>query len=218
MAEARREDAVSSSINPGQYKMIICIRRKSGMNRAAFQDYWLNHHGPLAARVQADGLAPPMLGYVQNHTVDTEHMKAFRDVRGMGVEPYDGITEVWLNDPLDLDMGADLSDEIIAANQMLIEDEAKFVDLAGSRVFIVRQHDVFMTPPRGAFYKMIICDRRLPSLSRREFQDYWLNHHAPLALSVRERGYAPPMLGYIQNHTLDLPMLEPFKVARGMTG
>ena len=123
-----------------------------------------------------------MLGYVQNHTVDTEHMKVFRDIRGMEVEPYDGITEVWLNDPLDLVMGPDLSDEVIAANQMLIEDEGKFVDLECSRVFIARQHDIFMTHPQGAFYKMIICDRRLPSLSRQQFQDYWLIHHAPLAL------------------------------------
>ena len=46
-----------SHLNPGRYKMLICIRRKPGMSRAAFQDYWLNHHGPLAARVRADGAA-----------------------------------------------------------------------------------------------------------------------------------------------------------------
>ncbi|MEA3300920.1 MAG: EthD domain-containing protein [Pseudomonadota bacterium] len=202
--------------NPGRYKMLICIRRKPGLTRGEFQDYWLRHHGPLAASVNARGLAPGMRGYVQNHTIDTDHMRAFREVRGMAVEPYDGVTEVWLDDPADLDMGDSLSDEIIAANQMLIEDEASFVDLEGSSVFITRDHNVFMTAPRGPFCKMIICDRRLATLSRQQFQDYWLHHHAPLASSVRERGLAPPMLAYIQNHTVDTPLIGAFRVARGM--
>lgn len=207
----------ASPINPGDYKMLICIRRKPGMTRAEFQDYWLRKHGPLAASVQAKGLTAPMLGYVQNHTIDTPQMAAFRDVRGMFVEPYDGITEVWLKDPSDLDISDAITDELIAANDMLIEDEAKFVDLEQSRVFIVRQHTVFITPPANEFYKMIICDHRLPALSREQFQSYWFDHHAPLALSVRERGLAPPMLAYVQNHTMDVPMLEPFRQARGMT-
>lgn len=203
--------------NPGAYTMMICIRRKPSMSRSEFQDYWLHHHGPLAASVHARGLAPPMLGYVQNHTMDTPQMAAFRDVRGMEVEPYDGITEVWLRDPEDLNMGDALTDELIAANQMLIEDEARFVDLERSRVFITRRHDIFYEPPEAPFYKMIICDRMLGSLSMNDFQDYWLNHHALLASSVRERGYAPPMLAYIQNHTVEVPMIEPFRQMRGMT-
>jgi len=205
-----------SQLNPGQFKMIICIRRKPGMSKGEFQDYWLNQHGPLAARVQADGLAPPMLGYIQNHTVETAAMKAFCEANGIKVQPYDGITEVWLNDPKDLDIGADISQEVIAANQMLIDDEAKFVDLEHSRVFIVREHKLFMTPPKNAFYKMFICDQRVASLSREQFQNCWLNPHAAFAPSMQEKHYPPHRLGYVQNHTIDVPLLEPFKIARGM--
>lgn len=210
------ESRFASFLNPGRYKMIICIRRKPGLTRGEFQDYWLRRHGPLAASVNARGLAPAMLGYVQNHTLETEHMRAFREVRGMAVEPYDGVTEVWLEDPADLDMGESLTDEIIAANQMLIEDEASFVDLEQSCVFITRDHNLFMAQPLRPFYKMIICDRRLPTLSRAGFQDYWLNRHWPLAASVRESGHSPPMLAYIQNHTVDTPLIGAFRVARGM--
>jgi len=46
--------------------------------------------------------------------------------------------------------------------------------------------------------KLVFCMHRLPSLSRAEFQDYWLNKHAPLV-----RGFQP-VIGfdrYIQLHT-----------------
>jgi len=157
-----------------------------------------------------------MLGYIQNHTIETTAMKAFREANGIKVQPYDGITEVWLNDPRDLNMGNDISQEVIAANQMLIDDEAKFVDLDHSRVFIVREHEIFMTPPKNAFYKMFICNQRLVSLSREQFQHCWLNQLAAFAPSILEKRSALHMLGYLQNHTIDAPLLEPFKIARGM--
>src|SRR5690606_17166620 len=102
------------------------------------------------------------------------------------------------------------------ANNMRYDVWANVEDLWGCAVFITRDHNVFMTAPRGQFCKMIICDRRLATLSRQQFQDYWLHHHAPLASSVRERGLAPPMLAYIQNHTVDTPLIGAFRVARGM--
>lgn len=48
--------------------------------------------------------------------------------------------------------------------------------------------------------KIIFCLKRLPTMTRAEFQDYWRNVHAPL---VAKRA---PLLGirrYVQAHTLD---------------
>jgi hypothetical protein len=48
--------------------------------------------------------------------------------------------------------------------------------------------------------KLVFCLRRLPRLTRAEFQDYWRHVHAPL---VAERA---PILGiaqYVQCHTAD---------------
>ena len=28
-------------------KLVMCVRRRPDLSRAEFQDYWLNHHGPL---------------------------------------------------------------------------------------------------------------------------------------------------------------------------
>lgn len=46
--------------------------------------------------------------------------------------------------------------------------------------------------------KLTFCIRRLPGMSRSEFQDYWRNHHADLVMSLQ------PAIGfkrYVQFHT-----------------
>jgi uncharacterized protein (TIGR02118 family) len=46
--------------------------------------------------------------------------------------------------------------------------------------------------------KLTFCLRRLPTLSREEFQKYWIGIHGPL---VRERAAALGALRYVQLHT-----------------
>jgi len=49
--------------------------------------------------------------------------------------------------------------------------------------------------------KLTFCLRRLPSLTLGEFQDYWLNTHAPL---VAERAEVLNIVRYQQVHTADV--------------
>ncbi len=56
--------------------------------------------------------------------------------------------------------------------------------------------------------------RRLPSLSRKQFQEYWLNTHGPLA---KEHLKSLGARRYVQVHTIDDPMSELLQVARGIT-
>src|SRR5690554_6365747 len=105
-------------------KMIICVRPRPQLHRPEFHSCWLERHGPLARGVRDRGPAPPMTGYVQHHTLDVASAEAFRRHRVMAVEPYDGVTEVWLYRVEYLDMGDALSAELVAAQQMLVEDEA----------------------------------------------------------------------------------------------
>lgn len=60
--------------------------------------------------------------------------------------------------------------------------------------------------------KLTFCLRRLPHLSRTEFQDYWLNTHGPLVASVRD---ALKIRRYVQLHSLADTDNAPFAVARG---
>ena len=48
--------------------------------------------------------------------------------------------------------------------------------------------------------KLVYCLRRLPNLSREEFQRYWLETHGAL---VRERAQTLRIRRYIQVHTLE---------------
>jgi uncharacterized protein (TIGR02118 family) len=49
--------------------------------------------------------------------------------------------------------------------------------------------------------KVMTFVRRRPGLTREEFLAYWLNHHAPLVMSVE--GFWRHVRKYRQNHALD---------------
>jgi len=60
--------------------------------------------------------------------------------------------------------------------------------------------------------KLVYCLRRLPELSREEFQRYWRENHSPL---VRDRAGALGIRRYVQVHTLDSPLNEAMRASRG---
>ncbi len=60
--------------------------------------------------------------------------------------------------------------------------------------------------------KLVFCLRRLPHLSREEFQRYWRETHAPLVASHAE---TLRIKRYVQVHTLDTPMNAAFRGTRG---
>ena len=60
--------------------------------------------------------------------------------------------------------------------------------------------------------KLVFCLRRLPRLSRDEFQRYWLERHAPL---VRAHAATLGIRRYVQTHTLDHPVNEALRASRG---
>ncbi len=53
--------------------------------------------------------------------------------------------------------------------------------------------------------KLVFCLRRKPGTSLAEFQDYWLNTHAPLVASYAE---TLRIRRYVQTHTLDDPATQ----------
>jgi uncharacterized protein (TIGR02118 family) len=63
--------------------------------------------------------------------------------------------------------------------------------------------------------KMIFCLKRLPRLSRGEFQRYWREQHAPL---VKRHAAALSVRRYAQSHTISDPRLEMVSMALGSAG
>jgi len=119
-------------------KLVYCLRKRADMPDAEFHRYWLQDHAPLVAR-----LAPAIRAkkYVQSHTVEPELNAVLLASRGLA-PAYDGITEVWWDDADSLRAGLG-SKEGQAAFAALLEDEARFIDFAQSRVFITQEHLIF---------------------------------------------------------------------------
>jgi uncharacterized protein (TIGR02118 family) len=103
-------------------KTIIVAYKKTGMTRAEFSKYWLEKHGPLAAR-----LMPGVRKYVQNHVIE---------VPGMEFQG-DGVVETWYDD---IDSWRK-SLAAIQASKELAEDGAKFCELRpGGGMWITEEH------------------------------------------------------------------------------
>ena len=119
-------------------KLVYCIRKRKDISAEEFHRYWLEEHGPLVKSVAED------IGtcrYVQSHTVMPEINSLLREGRGLEA-PYDGITEVWWNTEADMDKGLN-SPGGQAAAKRLLDDESKFIDCSGSRLFVTEEHEIF---------------------------------------------------------------------------
>lgn len=111
-------------------KLTFCLVRAPHLSRAEFQDYWLNQHGPLVARV-ADVLR--IRRYVQLHSLPPEASEGLRASRDAPAD-YDGVAQLWF-DSLEDVLSNGRRPEAQAAGLMLLEDERKFIDLARSPIW-----------------------------------------------------------------------------------
>jgi uncharacterized protein (TIGR02118 family) len=122
-------------------KLTFCLRRKAGLSLPEFQEYWLNRHGPLVRRLQP---ALGMVRYVQVHRRDDELGLGMAKVRG-APEPYDGIAERWWESE-DAFRASGRTPEGREAGRLLLEDEAKFIDLASSPLWLNREQVIYGGP------------------------------------------------------------------------
>ena len=116
-------------------KFVMCAKRHPNMSRDEFQDYWLNHHGPLFKKFADTYRA---VRYVQSHTIDSPLNENIQKSRGT-LEAYDGVGEIWWQSEEDF-LAAINSPEGQKLRVMFIEDEAKFLDLKGSSAFFTVEH------------------------------------------------------------------------------
>jgi uncharacterized protein (TIGR02118 family) len=120
-------------------KFVYCVRKKKGTSDEEFYRYWKENHGPL---VRSFAKTLGAVKYVQSHTVDTVVNDVAREVRG--TKPgYDGLTEVWFDSSVDGVAAMLQTEEGKAANKTLIEDEARFCELAECEVFLTEEHVIF---------------------------------------------------------------------------
>jgi len=163
-------------------KGIATAAKKVGLDDAAFHQYWKETHGPLALQMTN------LRRYVQSHRV-APALPGFEEV------PYDGVAEVWF-DTLDELVNLPQNPQYQTGAQA---DEPKFLDMSKLAFLATREH-VFIEGPAMSqntdWIKAVFLLNRRPDLSVGQFQDYWINGHAPQI--PRDMG----VLRYVQCHTL----------------
>ena len=119
-------------------KLTFCLRRLPPLSLAEFQDYWLNKHGPLVKSLQP---ALGMVRYVQLHRLPGDLADGMRRVRG-APEPYDGVAELWWESE-EIYRAARRNPEAREAGRELLVDEAKFIDLPRSPLWLNREEVIY---------------------------------------------------------------------------
>ena len=119
-------------------RLTFCLRRLAPMSLAEFHDYWLNKHGPLVRSLQP---ALGMLRYEQLHRIAGDIADGIRRVRG-APEPYDGVAELWWESE-EAYRAAQRKPEAREAGRVLLADEAKFIDLPRSPIWLNREQVIY---------------------------------------------------------------------------
>ena len=179
-------------------RLVFALRRSPSLTREDFQAYWKNTHAPLVAELSKD---LDILRYVQTHTVD--EAKEARKARGEMEPPYDGVAELWWSDETKLE-------EIFGTNagqlagKLLLEDEARFIDLANSPIWFAHEYpqinpspEEILAEPDNGIIKVFFPLRQKSLLAESEARHYWLTHHGPI---VRAKGNEAGILCYRQIH------------------
>jgi uncharacterized protein (TIGR02118 family) len=197
-------------------RLTFVLRRKPEMSRDEFQHYWRTVHAPLVA-----GFATSLdiLRYVQLHSVGSQTTRA-DGPRGAMEEPYDGVAELWWRNR-DALIAASSTPEGQAAGAALLQDEAKFIDLPRSPLWLNHEYPQVNPTPENivartnnSIVKLFYCLRPLPGMDEEDAKRYWRTNHGPI---IRSHAEAMGALRYMQVHRYADELEDALRSSRGTT-
>jgi hypothetical protein len=199
----------------GVIRLVFLLRRKAGSSLAEFQDRWRLDHGPLVASHQT---RLGILRYTQSHRLDDAMNDGLARARGGMEEPYDGVAELWWESEAALG-AASGTDGGRRAGAELLADEAEFIDLAASPLWLAHEHpqvnpspEHLVARPRSRFVKLHFPLRHVPALSFDDARRYWRVQHGPL---IRSMAPSMGMARYQQVHRFESSVEAALRAARG---
>jgi hypothetical protein len=187
--------------NGGPVKVFAFIKRRQGMTAGEFHRHWEDHHARFIA--DTPELARHLRGYRLYHRLAADEGRERASIEvpdagfdGVMVQSFDSLAEFQA-----------LRDEP-ALQEFSAADAPRWRDPYVAMV-VTRAADVIVGPAGGApdaGMSMICILRRAPGTALEEFHEHWLRHHGGLFQTIPE--LRAPLLGYEQNHGLDLPGAE----------
>lgn len=196
-------------------RLVFALRRKAGLSLEDFQSYWREQHGPLVARYATD------LGvrrYVQVHTLDDPFNAAASASRGGMEAPFDGVAELWFDSEAAVAQTLQ-SDAGAAAGAALLADEATFIDLPQSPLWLSHDYpqvnptpETLLATPRSDLVKLHYPLRAPAGQSLDEAQRYWRTMHGPL---IRRQAAGSGIQRYIQVHRTESELEAALREPRG---
>jgi uncharacterized protein (TIGR02118 family) len=165
----------------GRRSIISLLSRRQGQSVADFQKYWLEVHGPIAAKI------PGLKRYEQNHVIDSRQLGISHARGGWNV---DGFVELEFEDQASFE-AAQNSAQLAAARA----DEPAFV--GAITIMTCEKHVVVARRESdGPVLKRMSILTRKAGITRDEFRHEWLDVHSGYVPSL------PRLAGYNQNLVL----------------
>lgn len=113
------------------YKVLLFMKRRSGMTVEAFRDYYENHHAPLCAKY-----ATNLKRYIRRYIDAQPHP----ETETSGEPPFDVITELWFDDEAMFKSTLAYITTTIMPDEV-VEDEKKLFDRTSFRIATVVERE-----------------------------------------------------------------------------
>jgi EthD domain len=115
------------------HKLVIMLRRRAGMSRQEFIDYYENHHSKIGEKHLKGG---PIVKYMRRYLNPIPN-----PMTGKVDEPeYDALLEMWFKDVEQWTFAIGLLSKPDVM-KLITEDEEKFLDRSRIRAFIVDERE-----------------------------------------------------------------------------
>jgi uncharacterized protein (TIGR02118 family) len=197
-------------------RLIFVLRRKPSLSREQFQKYWHETHGPLVAK---HATALNILRYVQDHTLEDPMNQQMARARGGMEPPYDGVAELWwtTREALATSIGSATGQ---TAARELLEDEATFIDLPSSPLWLAYEYpqinpsEHIVARPDSGLVKIFFPLRHPSNQTLEQAQLYWRTNHGPI---IRGLAGGSHLKKYFQVHRFEDPIEQRLRADRGTT-
>jgi hypothetical protein len=181
-------------------KLFTFLRRKQGMTADAFHEHWRDVHARHIA--ETPELRRHIRRYELNHRLDQDEARDRQpgEVADLG---FDGVAVLWFDSLADY--------EALRAEPAFVElaatDGPKFREPDRPTV-VTHDPDTIVDKPgrEDAGAKMLCILRRNAALDLPTFHAHWLENHGGLFQRIPELN--GPLIGYDQNHGVELPDAE----------